>query len=213
MKFCGAILVFLLCGAISVTAQRSKPVRKKLPVIRATVTVKGDGNHKPPEYVDESAAAAWNLFEMPEHALKISAPAKTGDFEHEKTKLEDGAVWEYSTYTKNAVYSLMIRDYDSAPLRHSGEILDDLIDRYFYAGDPRFKVVSRRNFTYSGADARELIIHAGDTVKKHRVLFLNGKLFALTVSVEPRALWPKAEKWADKFLDSFDVKVSPLDEG
>ena len=128
------------------------------------------------------------------------------------TEIEGGKVWEYSAITHHGFYRMIVRDFP-VMLDNEGieETLDANIERVYSDGQVTF--LSKRTFSYAGRPAREIVIQEKDKIQKARFYILNKKLFFLYVTVQPKKYWPEVEKWADKFLDSFEVVVQLKNQG
>ena len=205
-----SLLALIGTGSVFAQAKRTKSPTKP-PVIRATVTVKGDGNYAPPKVRRETDAGIWNLRSFPEHGVKIELPAKREEVFDEVTPIEDGKVWEYSSSTEFASYRLIVRDFPT--LLDSKGIEDTLnanFDRVY--GDGKFRVLSKKAISYAGVPGLEITVQEKDMIQKARLYILNKKLLALYVTVEPKQHWPAIQEWADRFLDSFEIEVQSRNE-
>lgn len=205
-----SVLTLIVVGSVFAQAKRTKPPIKP-PVIRATVTVKGDDNYKPPAVRRETDAGIWNLLSFPEHGVKIELPSKREEVFDEVSQIRGGKLWEYSSSTEFASYRLFARDFP-ALLDNNGieETLGTNFARVY--SDRKVRILSKKTLSYGGVPGLEIEVQEKDMIQKARFYILNKKLFALYVTVEPKKHWPSMEKWADRFLDSFKIQVQSRNE-
>jgi len=208
-----AVLLVLVCSVtLYGQANRSKKVGK-LPVIRETVTIKGNLPPKEPKEtpINETDPDVWRKFTFSEHKLTLEFPSKEGDsFENEIPDLE--GVWTYSADTERGTYRIMIRDVAALlDNREIAEVLDSSIAQAFSSRKGGL-MKGMREVLYQGRPGREFIVEEKNKVQIGRVFVLNKKLFAMFVTVEPISRWSDTERWARKFLDSFTVDLPKTDQ-
>jgi hypothetical protein len=205
-RFAFVFLVVLLASGSIPAQKRGKPVAKK-PVIRATVTVKGDGAYKPIVLPSENDSGVWNSVELTEHKVKIDFPSKGEEVleDAEVFDIDIGKVWSYSAETKHATYRLMVRDVpEILDNRDIENVLDSTISSVL-GNRKAFK--SKSTVYYGGYVGREILIEEEMVVQAARLYILNKKLFAIFVTAEPKAHWPSIEPWVRRFFDSFSVDL------
>ena len=202
MKIALLSLAILIYAILPATAQKVK----KLPTIRATVTVKGDGSFSVPKLPNETDEGIWNQVEFAKHQVRLEFPSKLEDILDDVTLIENGKVWSYAAYTKRGKYQLIVRDLP-AMLDNRGidEVIENSIARVYTDG--KIKLLEKRTFYYEGRLAKEIVVEDKKTIQKARFYILNKKLFAIYVTVEPKTSRSQMEKWIQRFLDSFKVEV------
>lgn len=203
-----AVMIILLTiwVAESVLSQKSRPARtQKAPVIRETVTVKG--NLPPsPAPINESDSGVWRSFAFSEHRLTLEFPARIGETIENEVADSEG-IWTYSAATERATYRIMVRNIAALlDEQAASEVLDDSIAAAYSGrkGSVLKRIVA---VSYQGKPGREFVVHEKGEVQIVRIFILDQKLFAMFVTVVPNSQWPKMEVWARKFLDSFKVDM------
>ena len=212
MKFRSTVIILVvLAGALLSYGQTKRPKRTgKLPVLRESVTVKGN---LPPKAtpLNEADPGVWRRFDFAEHRLSLQFPAAPGDkFENEVPDL--GGVWTYSADTKRATYRLIVRDLPTLMNDDAiAETLDTAISE-IYDSDSDVKLKLLRNVSYEGRPGREFIVEEKNKVQAIRIFVLEQKMYVMFVTVESRVDWPQIEFWAQKFFESFKVELPVFNE-
>ncbi|HVF31381.1 MAG TPA: hypothetical protein VNA22_10440 [Pyrinomonadaceae bacterium] len=203
-----AVVILLFVGT-ALTQKKRTSARK--PTIKATVTIKGDGNFPPPpRLAEENEAGLWNEFRLEKHRARILFPAKPGDVE--SISIADGKTYSYEAYTANASYKLVVIAHDP-PIDDvtAARAIEKLINAL--SSKPGHKIVERRAVSYAGRRGVQIVEESSRSVVISRVLPLNGALFCAYAVIEDKSKRRVVEPWINKFLDSLQVEVTPLVEG
>src|SRR5687767_14431085 len=107
MKFLLTIVLLLLISLPGYTQKKVRPAPTK-PVIRATVTVKGDGN-APPVYSEETDAGVWNEFASKDGRVHVLLPARTSDVEWLYEDVRGVEAGFLTARSKSARYQIVTR--------------------------------------------------------------------------------------------------------
>lgn len=193
------VLLGLTASAASAQSKKKKAVKPK--PIKVTVTVKADGPPLKP-ISKETDAGIWNEFELKEDGLRILLPTAKDDILDAMT----GPVRSYQAATVKGTYLLVIRSVGvSVENRAINQFLEETIQNAF--GDEKNKVLEKKNISYEGRSAKQIVFDLGGKRFAARLYVLNGKLFIISVSIDWKAYDKAFDKWIDKFFDSFQVKV------
>ncbi len=197
------LILFLLLISVSFSNAQK---RKKLPVVRAEVTVKGNF---PPIRANpnEEDVGIWNEFVSDNYGFKISFPSKNRDISVDTIR----EVKLYETPTKKATYHLMVKNFLIAPNNNQ---IDDYLEDFFVRNInlPDTKLISKKDIYYDGRLGKEIIYEAKGTIIFSRLYILEQKFFRLMVSLPKKEYKKDFDKWAMKFFESFYVKTKSTDE-
>ena len=202
-------LAFCVVTAMTVDAQTRKGRQRVAPKkVNAKVTVDAvpaDTSVKLP--ITEADAGTWNVFELKEIGLEMMFPVTN-------QKIQDdtlGRVRSFQATTNNAAYVLAIRDLAS-PISNQGleTFLNEIIKNTF--GERGTKLIDQRNLSYAGRIGKQLTTERNTHRTISRLYVLNGKLFAMSVTLDQKDYDQTFEKWITKFFDSFRVKVPVFNE-
>lgn len=208
MKRLLTFLVFILILTSLVAGQSRKKKRSVPKTIRVTVNVKGNVPPIKP-LPNETDEGIWTVFELKDVGLQILLPATPKNIVDDNT----GDVRSYEAETKMAKYLVIVRDLGVSLERNgAGRALDAIIDRGFGQPDSKSRIIKRGVLSYEGRPGRELISEEKSKRSISRLYILDGKLFALSVIIDNKDYTADFDKWVSKFFDSFQVKVSAINE-
>ena len=202
---------FIVCLAmVSVQSQtRKKASKTRKPVVRATVTIKGEP-YEPRVYPSESDPNIWNEFTFRNEFIKISFPAIPGELEDSFESPEvDEPLLIASATTKNASYKLMARKLAvSTDEREIDVILENSIVQTYEGGG--WRISKKKDVSYEGILGKELVairtVAEGEYKHYIRAYILNSHVITLFVSPNPASKL-NLEPWSVKFFDSLKVKL------
>jgi hypothetical protein len=202
-------LIFVMAVSAAIPANGQTKTTKNLvkpKPIRATVTVRGGSPPLRP-LPNETDADIWNAFELKGDGLRMLFPAKNADIFEDSI----GPVRSFQATTNKANYLLAIRELET-PI--DNREIDDVLESIIKAGfqHPDTRLLEKRNISYEGRLGKHLITQQRTMRSIARIYVLNGKVFAISVTIKSKDLDQTFEKWIAKFLDSFRVEVSAVGE-
>src|SRR5688500_16793827 len=210
MKIATSLVIFsTFFFATSVHGQRESSKTKK-PLVRATVTIKGEP-YKPPVYPPENEPALWNEYSTKDGSIVATFPSERGKLSDDSEVLDNREFFlPIAANTKNATYQLSARTFP--PIKDNTEInsvLEDSVKRAFTR--PMMKIISKKDIYYHGFLGKELIISRtvaeGEYTQYARLFILNSKLITVNVSLNHGVSKEKMEPWIRKFFDSLKVHL------
>jgi hypothetical protein len=202
-------LALFVVAAMTVDGQtrKSRPrvVPKKVKANVTVDTVPTDTIVNVP--ITEADAGTWNMFEIKEIGLEMMFPVANQNIQDDTL----GRVRSFHATTNKATYLLAIRDLAS-PISNEGleTFLNEIIKNTF--GERGTKLIDQRNLSYAGRIGKQLTTERNAHRTISRLYVLNGKLFAMSVTLDQKDYDQTFEKWITKFFDSFRVKVPVFNE-
>ena len=206
MKFIFAIALLPLITLHALPQKKAKPTVTK-PVIRATVTVKGDGNAAP-VYPAETDKGIWNEFASKDGRMRILLPARSNDVEwyYEDVRgIEAGFLTVRSKFARYQVVTRPSIQFESN--RDIEEVLEASIQTAYSA--PKSNVRVKRTIYYDGVLGKEFeaVYQRSDVtvVDYVRCYIVDSKMIIMSVSIEKPVDDEKLRPWITKFFDSLVV--------
>jgi hypothetical protein len=203
MKKVLAVCVFVFCIFSLSTFSQTKTNKQtsKTPSIRAEVTIKGNIPPEMPKPVEEDAKI-WNEFASAKHGFWITFPAPEENVHNDD--IDEFA--SFATSTKKAHYSLAVKNL-LVSLNNSQ--LNDLFDTIVaQTEDDKTRLIGKKDVYLNGTLGKELVYEENRNIVYGRFYIVESKLFMLSVSVPKKDYNKSFDRWAQKFFDSFGVKVN-----
>lgn len=207
MKFLFATGLLILISSAALPQKKGKPSAAK-PVIRATVTVKGDSTAPPPVYPAETDEGIWNEFASKNERLKVLLPARAKNVEWSYEDIRGAEAAFLTTRSKSARYQVVTRpsiQFESN--RDIEDVLEASIQTAY--SPPKSGVRVKRTIYYDGVLGKEfeaVYQRAEVTVVDYvRCFILDSKMIIMSVSVEKPVDDEKLRPWNKKFFDSLIV--------
>lgn len=210
MKFLLITILTILASLATSAQSQKKPTKAKKPVVRATVTVKGEP-HVPHVYPNETDDGIWNEYSTKDGVIKITFPSVLEKLRNSSESRDDGQIFiSLTAPTNNGSYELLTRPFSAiTDNREIDRILEDSINKV--VSGPIMKIVSKKNIYYGGFLGKELIIRKtvaeGEYIQYSRFFILNSRLITLNVSLDYGVSKEKMEPWIQKFFDSLVVHL------
>ena len=181
--------------------------RKKVPKVRAEVTVKGNF---PPlrEKPNEEDAGIWNEYKSAEFGFEVVFPAKNEDVFDD----EFNDVKFFQSSTRKANYGVIIKPVPKAVSQNG---LNNLFENVFelILGADRTKIISQTNVRLGDLLGKE-IIYERESSRVFSRFFIDGnKLYIVSMIMDKKDYKQSFDEWALKFLDSFNLPVKIKNEG
>ena len=181
--------------------------RKKVPKVRAEVTVKGNF---PPlrEKPNEEDAGIWNEYKSAEFGFEVVFPAKNEDVFDD----EFNDVKFFQSSTRKANYGVIIKPVPKAVSQNG---LKNLFENVFelILGADRTKIISQTNVRLGDLLGKE-IIYERESSRVFSRFFIDGnKLYIISMIMDKKDYKQSFDEWALKFLDSFNLPVKIKNEG
>lgn len=201
----------MMLASLFVEGQTKRSTKtRKPPVIRESVTIKGDlPPAKPP--LRETDPDAWRKLRFPEHKLTVEIPARLDDEMNMDAEAE--GFWSVDSDTEKATYRIVVKQLpvvlDSSA---AAEVLDESIASTFGGGQQSADQAKIRELNYRGRPGREITSIENGKVQIFRVFIIEQKMYALFVTISRRDQWPALDIWVRKFHDSFRVELPTEDE-
>ena len=181
--------------------------RKKVPKVRAEVTVKGNF---PPlrEKPNEEDAGIWNEYKSAEFGFEVVFPAKNEDVFDD----EFNDVKFFQSSTRKANYGVIIKPVPKAVSQNG---LNNLFENVFelILGADRTKIISQTNVRLGDLLGKE-IIYERESSRVFSRFFIDGnKLYIVSMIMDKKNYKQSFDEWALKFLDSFNLLIKIKNEG
>ena len=197
------IIFLILLSVVFSYAQK----RKKVPKVRAEVTVKGNF---PPlrEKPNEEDAGIWNEYKSVEFGFEVVFPAKNEDVFDD----EFNDVKFFQSSTRKANYGVIIKP---VPKIVSQNGLNNLFENVFelILGAETTKIISQKNVRLGDLLGKE-IIYEKERERVFSRFFIDGnKLYIVSMIMDKKDYKQSFDDWALKFLDSFNLPVKIKNEG
>ena len=181
--------------------------RKKVPKVRAEVTVKGNF---PPlrEKPNEEDAGIWNEYKSAEFGFEVVFPAKNEDVFDD----EFNDVKFFQSSTRKANYGVIVKPVPKAVSQNG---LKNLFENVFelILGADRTKIISQTNVRLGDLLGKE-IIYERESSRVFSRFFIDGnKLYIVSMIMDKKNYKQSFDEWALKFLDSFNLPVKIKNEG
>ena len=181
--------------------------RKKVPKVRAEVTVKGNF---PPlrEKPNEEDAGIWNEYKSAEFGFEVVFPAKNEDVFDD----EFNDVKFFQSSTRKANYGVIVKPVPKAVSQNG---LNNLFENVFelILGADRTKIISQTNVRLGDLLGKE-IIYERESSRVFSRFFIDGnKLYIVSMIMDKKDYKQSFDEWALKFLDSFNLPVKIKNEG
>ena len=181
--------------------------RKKVPKVRAEVTVKGNF---PPlrEKPNEEDAGIWNEYKSAEFGFEVVFPAKNEDVFDD----EFNDVKFFQSSTRKANYGVIVKPVPKAVSQNG---LKDLFENVFelILGADRTKIISQTNVRLGDLLGKE-IIYERESSRVFSRFFIDGnKLYIVSMIMDKKDYKQSFDEWALKFLDSFNLPIKIKYEG
>ncbi len=181
--------------------------RKKVPKVRADVTVKGNF---PPlrEKPNEEDVGIWNEYKSAEFGFEVVFPAKNEDVFDD----EFNDVKFFQSSTRKANYGVIIKPVPKAVSQNG---LNNLFENVFelILGADTTKTISQKNVRLGNLLGKE-IIYEKESSKVFSRFFIDGnKLYIVSMIMDKKDYKQSFDDWALKFLDSFNLPVKIKNEG
>lgn len=190
--------------ALPTVSAQTKKNKKKIPIIRATVTVRA-GLPPLPKLHAEEEADIWNEYASKKYKFKITFPAKPSDvFDDDEESAETFA--GFQTHTVKALYRLAVK---SLNVSLNNSQLDEKYESTFTgtANFSRLKIISKRNIYLNRKLGKEFVYKEKGKVCFLRMFVQERKLFWLTVTLPEREYTKDFDRWAMKFLESLSIET------
>ena len=189
---------------------QTKKSKKKIPVIRATVTVRAGLPPLPKPHAEEEENI-WNEYASEKYKFKITFPAKPANvFDGDEESAETFA--GFQTHTVKALYRLAVKSLNVSlnnsqlDEKYESVLADDL-------NSSRVKIISKRNIYLNRRLGKEFIYKEKGKVCFLRMFLQERKLFWLTVTLPEKEYTKNFDKWAMKFFDSLDIETKDNQHG
>ena len=198
------LIIFLILISVGFSYAQK---RKKVPKVRAEVTVKGNF---PPlrEKPNEEDAGIWNEYKSAEFGFEVVFPAKNEDvFDDEYNDVKF-----FQSSTRKANYGVIIKPVPKAVSQNG---LNNLFENVFelLLGADTTKIISQKNVRLGDLAGKE-IIYEKEGERVFSRFFIDGnKLFIVSMIMDKKDYKQSFGEWALKFLDSFNLPRKIKNEG
>ena len=198
------LIIFLILVSLGFSYAQK---RKKVPKVRAEVTVKGNF---PPlrEKPNEEDAGIWNEYKSAEFGFEVVFPAKNEDVFDD----EFNDVKFFQSSTRKANYGVIVKPVPKAVSQNG---LNNLFENVFelILGADRTKIISQTNVRLGDLLGKE-IIYERESSRVFSRFFIDGnKLYIISMIMDKKDYKQSFDEWALKFLDSFNLPVKIKNEG
>lgn len=198
------LIIFLILVSVGFSYAQK---RKKVPKVRADVTVKGNF---PPlrEKPNEEDVGIWNEYKSAEFGFEVVFPAKNEDVFDD----EFNDVKFFQSSTRKANYGVIIKPVPKAVSQNG---LNNLFENVFelILGADTTKTISQKNVRLGNLLGKE-IIYEKESSKVFSRFFIDGnKLYIVSMIMDKKDYKQSFDDWALKFLDSFNLPVKIKNEG
>ena len=198
------LIIFLILVSLGFSYAQK---RKKVPKVRAEVTVKGNF---PPlrEKPNEEDAGIWNEYKSAEFGFEVVFPAKNEDVFDD----EFNDVKFFQSSTRKANYGVIVKPVPKAVSQNG---LKNLFENVFelILGADRTKIISQTNVRLGDLLGKE-IIYERESSRVFSRFFIDGnKLYIISMIMDKKDYKQSFDEWALKFLDSFNLPVKIKNEG
>ena len=196
------ILLVLISVGFS-TAQK----RKKPPVVRAEVTVKGNF---PPlrEKPNEEDDGIWHEFKSKEFGFEVVLPAQPEDvFDDEANDVKF-----FQISTRKADYGVIIKPIPKLVSQNESNNLYDTMLEIMLDSETT-KIISQKNVRIGDLSGKEIFYEKDSSKFFSRMFITENKLYIVSMIMDKKDYKTSFDKWALKFLDSFNLKVKIKNEG
>lgn len=197
------ILFLLLISVVSSNAQK----RKKTPVVRAEVTVKGN---LPPlrEKPNEEDIGIWHEYKSKEFGFEVVFPAKPENiFDDEVNDLKF-----FQISTRKATYGVIIKSVPKAVSQNELNNLQDNMLEMMLASETT-KIISRKNVRFGDLSGKEIFYEKDNLRVFSRLFIVENTLYLVSMNMDKKDYKMSFDKWALKFLDSFNPQIKIKNEG
>lgn len=198
------LIIFLILVSVGFSYAQK---RKKVPKVRAEVTVKGNF---PPlrEKPNEEDAGIWNEYKSAEFGFEVVFPAKNEDVFDD----EFNDVKFFQSSTRKANYGVIVKPVPKAVSQNG---LKNLFENVFelILGADRTKIISQTNVRLGDLLGKE-IIYERESSRVFSRFFIDGnKLYIVSMIMDKKDYKQSFDEWALKFLDSFNLPIKIKNEG
>ena len=198
------LIIFLILVSLGFSYAQK---RKKVPKVRAEVTVKGNF---PPlrEKPNEEDAGIWNEYKSAEFGFEVVFPAKNEDVFDD----EFNDVKFFQSSTRKANYGVIVKPVPKAVSQNG---LNNLFENVFelILGADRTKIISQTNVRLGDLLGKE-IIYERESSRVFSRFFIDGnKLYIISMIMDKKDYKQSFDEWALKFLDSFNLLIKIKNEG
>lgn len=198
------LIIFLILVSVGFSYAQK---RKKVPKVRAEVTVKGNF---PPlrEKPNEEDAGIWNEYKSAEFGFEVVFPAKNEDVFDD----EFNDVKFFQSSTRKANYGVIVKPVPKAVSQNG---LKNLFENVFelILGADRTKIISQTNVRLGDLLGKE-IIYERESSRVFSRFFIDGnKLYIVSMIMDKKNYKQSFDEWALKFLDSFNLPIKIKNEG
>lgn len=198
------LIIFLILVSVGFSYAQK---RKKVPKVRAEVTVKGNF---PPlrEKPNEEDAGIWNEYKSAEFGFEVVFPAKNEDVFDD----EFNDVKFFQSSTRKANYGVIVKPVPKAVSQNG---LNNLFENVFelILGADRTKIISQTNVRLGDLLGKE-IIYERESSRVFSRFFIDGnKLYIVSMIMDKKDYKQSFDEWALKFLDSFNLPIKIKNEG
>lgn len=181
--------------------------RRKPPVVRAEVTVKGNF---PPlrEKPNEEDEGIWHEYKSAKFGFEAVFPAESEDvFDDSVDDLRF-----FQAYTRKAMYGVIVKPVSKIVSQNE---ISNLYDNLFEVmlNSETTKIISRKNVRIGDLAGREIIFEKGNSRTFSRMFVVANKLYIASMNIDKKDYKMSFDKWALKFLESVNFPLNIKSEG